>query len=73
MEKHALTPEAVENAIRLTEQDDSREARERLQSEREDVARRLKRLLDAIEAGGDVPLLVARVREMEAKRDALAK
>lgn len=71
VEEHALTPEAVEQVIRLSERDDVRDQQERLDREGKDIERRIKRLLEAIEAGGDTPSLVARVRELEARAGAI--
>ena len=68
IEEHALTPEAVEQVVQLTERDDVRDRQDALQRECKDVERRIARLLSAIETGGDAPSLVARVRELEARR-----
>ena len=68
IEEHALTPEAIEQVIALTERDDLQEQEAMLRRERQDLTNRLARLLDAIETGGDAPTLTARVRELEAKR-----
>jgi site-specific DNA recombinase len=71
VEEHALTPEAIEQVIALTEHDDLQEQRERLDRETKDVQRRIARLLEAIEAGGAAASLVDRVREHEARLKAL--
>ena len=68
IEEHALTPEAVEQVVQLTERDDVRDRQDALQRERKDVDRRIARLVSAIEAGGDAPSLVAKVRELEGRR-----
>jgi len=55
VEEHALTPEAVEQVIALTERDELRDRRERLEAEGKDVERRIARLITVVEAGaGDV-------------------
>ena len=68
IEEHALTPEAVEQVVQLTERDDVRDRQDALQRERKDVGRRIAWLVSAIETGGDAPSLVAKVRELEARR-----
>jgi site-specific DNA recombinase len=72
IEEHALTPEAVEQVIRLTERDDVAEQQVKLEREQKDIAKRIKRLVDAIESGGDSATLVTRVRELESRRRAIA-
>ncbi len=71
IEEHALTPEAVEQVVQLTERDDVRDQQDALRRERTDVERRIARLVSAIETGGDVPSLVAKVRELETRRGAI--
>ena len=68
IEKHALTPEAVEPVVQLTERDDVRDRQDALHRDRKDVERRIALLVSAIETGGDAPSLVAKVRELEARR-----
>jgi site-specific DNA recombinase len=72
IEQHALTPEAVEAVIALTERDDRRDQEAALIRERTDVDKRIANLVAAIEAGGDAPSLVAKVRALEARRGAIA-
>jgi ADP-dependent phosphofructokinase/glucokinase len=67
IEEHALTPEAVEQVIRLTERDDLRDRQEALERERKDLDTRTARLVAAIEAGGEASVLVAKLRELEAR------
>jgi site-specific DNA recombinase len=67
IEQHALTPEAIEDVIQLTERDDVRAQQDRLTKEAQEIEKRNKRLLDAIESGGDAQTIVARVKENEAK------
>ena len=71
IEAHALTPEAVEHVIRLTERADLRTQQLVLEHERADVATRIKNLVAAIEHGGEVPSLVAKLRELEQRRLAI--
>ena len=71
IEEHALTLEAVEQVIRLTERDDVRDRQTALGREQQDIENRLKRLTNAIETGGQVATLLERVRELEARLRAL--
>jgi hypothetical protein len=71
IEEHALTPEAVEQVIQLTERDDVQEQQVALARERKDVENRLVRLRAAIETGGEAGTLVARIHELEARRTAI--
>jgi len=71
IEEHALTPEAIEQVIQLSERDDVREQQGRLEREEKDVAKRIKRLVEVIEGGGDAPSLVERLRQLEARRKAI--
>jgi hypothetical protein len=69
IEQHALTPEAVEALIELTERDDRRDQEAALQNERKDVEKRIASYLAAFEAGKEVPSSVAaRIRELEARQ-----
>ena len=72
IEEHALTPEAVELVVQLTERDDVDDRRAQLDSERRGNATRSKRLQDAIETGGEAATLVARIRELETRQRAIA-
>ena len=47
VEEHALTPEAIEQVIHLSERDDVRETQEKLTRERKDVEKRISRLIAA--------------------------
>jgi hypothetical protein len=71
VEEHALTAEAVEQVLNLTERDEEAEHLERLRREQADVERRIGRLVAAVEAGGAVASLVAKLREREAGRGSL--
>ena len=68
VEEHALTPEAIEQVMHLSERDDVAELQEKLARERKDVEKRIARLVTAVENGGDAPSLVAKLRELEARR-----
>jgi hypothetical protein len=63
---------AVESVIALTERDDRRDQEAALVRERADVDKRIANLVAAIEAGGDAPSLVTKVRALEARRGAIA-
>jgi site-specific DNA recombinase len=71
VEEHALTPEAIEQVIHLTERDDVVDQQAALDRERHDVEKRIKRLVAAIETGGEAASLVAKLRELEARRRAI--
>ena len=73
IEEHALTPEAVELVVRLTERDDYRDHQERLNLEMADVARKITRLVDAITDGADSAALRTKLRELEAKQTELRR
>jgi len=68
VERHALTPEAIEQVIHLSERDDVTELQGKLEGEQKDVATRIARLVAAIETGGDAASLVAKLRELEARQ-----
>jgi site-specific DNA recombinase len=67
VEEHALTPEAIEQVIRLTERDDLRERQASLLREQEDIKARIARLVAAIESGGSTSL-TAKLRELESRQ-----
>ncbi|MGH9140611.1 MAG: hypothetical protein ACRD2I_05660 [Vicinamibacterales bacterium] len=73
VEAHALTPEAIEQVIHLSERDDVSEMQDKLARERKDVEKRIARLVTVIETGGDAASLVAKVRQLEARRTAIDK
>lgn len=52
-----LTPEAVEDVLRLTERDEVREQQEKLTRERTDNEKKLRRLVEAIGNGREVASL----------------
>ena len=68
VEQHALTPEAIEQVINLSERDDAPSRQDALAREQKDVAKRIARLVAAIETAGDVASLVAKLRELEARQ-----
>ena len=72
VEEHALTPEAIDQVINLSEREDVADQQRALDRERKDVERRIARLVAAIEAGGDAAALVAKLRELEARQKAIA-
>jgi hypothetical protein len=51
-----------------TERDDMQERQAELVREHVNVEKRLKRLMDAIETGGEVASVLARIRELETRR-----
>jgi hypothetical protein len=69
--EHALTPEAIEQVIYLSEREDVADQQTTLAKERKDVDKRIGRLIAAIETGGDAASLVAKVRELETRRRAI--
>jgi hypothetical protein len=71
IEEHALTPEAIEQVIRLTERDDVQEQLAALQRERKDIEKRIARFVVAVETAGDVTSLADKLRELEARRDVI--
>jgi site-specific DNA recombinase len=73
IEEHALTPEAIERVIRLTERDDIREREGILEKEAKETRKKIERLVDVIANGGDAAPLVAKVRELEARERAIER
>jgi len=73
IEEHCLSPEAVESFVQLTERDDLRERSAMLNRESRDIEKRITALVKAIEAGGDAASLVARLKELEERRTAIAE
>ena len=68
IEEHALTPEAIEQVVLLSEREDAADQRMTLERERAEVEKKIARVTAAIESGGELASLVARVRELEARR-----
>jgi site-specific DNA recombinase len=72
VEEHALTPEAIEQVILLTERDDFRDQQITNERERKDIDRRIERLVAAIETGGDAVSLVAKLQQLEARKQSIS-
>ena len=68
VERHALTPEAVEQVIALNERDDVRDRQVGLERELKDTDKRLSTLVAIMETGGDAQSVLARVRQLEARK-----
>ena len=64
IEEHALTPEAIENVVLMSEMDDVQDAKATLERERKDVTKRIANITAAIEADG-MGSLLRRLRELE--------
>ena len=73
IEQHALTPEAVEKVIELTERHDERDQHDALERERKDLEKRIERLVVAVETAGDISSLATKLRELETRRAAIAE
>ena len=73
VERHVLTPEAVESVITATERDDRQEQAAALRKERQGVANSIANLVAALKVGigGDVPSVVAEIRTLEARQRAI--
>jgi site-specific DNA recombinase len=72
IEEHALTPEAIDAVIHVTETADARRQQDAASDELRDVEKRIARLLEAVEAGGDAASLVGRLKDLEARKAGLA-
>ena len=57
--------------ISLSERDDVQARQAALRQEHTDLAQRLARLVSAIETGGDVSALTARIRDLETRSRAI--
>lgn len=69
IEEHALTPEAVEAAVFAMQNDVSAKVARSLGRELKVLDEKINRLTDAIPSGGGaVPSLVAKLKELDAKR-----
>jgi site-specific DNA recombinase len=73
IEEHALTPEAVNQVVLVTERDDHRERQDAIARELLDVGKKIARLVDAVADGADVASLKTRLRELEARQAELRK
>lgn len=70
IEEHALTPEAIESIIQLSERDDIADQKAALERERKDVEKRIANITAAIEADG-MGSLLKRLRELEDRQKAI--
>jgi site-specific DNA recombinase len=73
VEEHALTPEAIESVIALSERDDVALQAAHLAKEHQDVTKRIARLVAAIEGGGEATALVAKINALEARQKAITR
>jgi site-specific DNA recombinase len=73
IEDIALTPEAVEGVLVAMQSNVSAAAVRSVERELKELDKRIARLTDAIAAGGELTSLVAKLREMEAKRAKLVE
>jgi hypothetical protein len=71
IEEHALTPEAIESVVTLSERDDAQQQQAALAKERQDIGKRIGRLVAAIEGGADARSISAKLRELEARGAAI--
>ena len=71
IEEHALTPAAIEQVICLSERDDVTEIQANLAREQRDIAKRVARLVVAVETAGDVAAFAVKLRELEARQRAI--
>jgi site-specific DNA recombinase len=72
IEEHALTPEAIEAVIQLSERDDVADLQAKLDSERKDIEKKITRLVGLVETGSAPAALIERLHELEARLHALA-
>jgi hypothetical protein len=74
IEEHALTPEAVEQVVALSERDELRERQDALRALQQDMERRIARLIDVLATGaGDVASVVAKLRDLELRKTAITR
>ena len=71
IEEHALTPEAVEQVVSHTERDEHAEKQAALAKEQRELEKRIARLVAAVETGGDVLSIAAKLRELEKRQEAV--
>jgi hypothetical protein len=72
IEEHALTPEAIEQVVLLSEREDAADQRTTLERQRAEVEKKIARLTAAIEGDdGELASLVGRIRELEGRRGEL--
>jgi Recombinase zinc beta ribbon domain len=68
MEEHVLTPEAIDAVIDLSQRDDVTDQQTKLDREGKDIEKRIKRIVAAIETGGDSAALVSKLHELERRQ-----
>ena len=73
IEEHALTPEAVEALVLASRQETAGAVARSFERELAEVEKRIERLTDALAAGGEMPSLLAKLRDLEAKKAALVE
>jgi hypothetical protein len=71
IEEHALTEEAIEQVIQLSERGDVQDIQKALDKQTTDIAKRIARLAAAIETGGDSASVLLKIRELEARQAAI--
>lgn len=71
IEQHALTPDAIEAVITLTERDDRAEHQAALRQERDTVAQQTQRLVDLLALGELPTSVLTKVRALEARQHAI--
>ena len=71
IEEHALTPEAVEQVIQLSEREDVADQQTTLAKERKDIEKRINNVGNAIALGQSPASLLAKLREYEARMDTI--
>jgi hypothetical protein len=65
IEAHALTPEAIEHVIQMTERDDVREQQVSLKQERKELERQIANIARALAEDAGLPSLIRKLRELE--------
>ena len=68
IEEHALTPEAIEQVVLLSERSEAADLRTNLERERAEVEKKIKNLTTAIESGGELASLITRIGELETRQ-----
>jgi len=73
IEEHALTPEAIEQVIQLSERDDFLEKQGELEREQKKVAKHIMNITNAIALGAAPASLLAKLKELETRHDELSE
>ena len=68
IEKHALTPEAIERVILRSKESAQEDVGQRLMKERKDIDKKIARFLKAIEAGVDPVTVAPKLKDLEARK-----